>query len=131
MKEPIWIQPKVVFQIHRLQIDEHGGSSGVRDENVIQSALDRPKNLFLYGKKVDVARLASAYLIGLAKNHGFIDGNKRVAAVVTELFLELNGFTLTATDEEWYQAVIEVATTSVSEPKLSSWIRSNIEPISG
>ena len=89
-----------MLAIHDEQLAEHGGRPGIRDLGLLGSALARPKNLALY-EHADVVDLAACYGYGLARNHAFVDGNKRVSAVVTELFLALNGFELTATDAVW------------------------------
>jgi len=83
--------------IHQAQLREHGGTSGVRDEGLLESALARPRHKFAYAKRADVATLAAAYAFGLAKNHGYVDGNKRVAFVAAYVFLGLNGYDLDAT----------------------------------
>src|SRR5436190_23890738 len=89
--EPIWIMQDVVLSIHKRQISEHGGSEGVRDLGLLESALDRPKNLYFYSNpKPNIEKMAASYAYGIVKNHPFIDGNKRVAYVTSQLFLRLN-----------------------------------------
>jgi death-on-curing protein len=92
----IWVGLAVVLAVHDEQIGEHGGGSGVRDDGLLVSALDRPRNIAAYEPGADLSRLAAAYGFGIAKNHPFVDGNKRTALVVMETFLGLNGFDLTA-----------------------------------
>ena len=93
----IWIEEAVVLAVHEEQLAEHGGAVGIRDLGLLQSALARPQHLVAYGKP-DVAALAAAYGYGIARNHPFMDGNKRTAFTVTELFLTLNGYELLADD---------------------------------
>ncbi len=98
MAEIVWVRADVVCAIHQRQIVEHGGAKGVRDENLLLSALARPQNILAYeDAEPDIARLAAAYAFGIAQNHPFIDGNKRVALVVCSTFLKLNGWNLVAT----------------------------------
>jgi death-on-curing protein len=122
-----WVETAVVFAIHDAQIAEHGGSDGLRDENALESALGRPKNLEAFGDPPpDLAALAAAYAFGIAKNHAFIDGNKRTSAVVTETFLELNGMTFSATDAEIVTMWGELASNTISESAFATWLRSKI-----
>src|SRR4051794_28831496 len=94
----IWVADEVALAAHAEQIAEHGGGEGVRDRGALESAMARPRNPAAYGNP-DAASLAAAYAFGIARNHPFVDGNKRIAAVVSETFLLLNGFVLNATDE--------------------------------
>ncbi len=127
MQEPIWITDKAALAIHGRQISEHGGDDGVRDQGLLESALARPRNIFVYEPDtVDWARLAAAYLVGIAKNHPFVDGNKRVAAVVCESFLNKNEVQLHATDEDFYDAVLGVATGTIDEDNLVGWIQQRL-----
>ncbi len=117
----------VTLAIHDRQLAEHGGKSGVRDLGLLDSALARPQNLAAYGgDTVDVAALAAAYAFGIARNHPFIDGNKRVAAVVMELFLDEHGFDLLAEDSELVLAFLRLADGSLSEDELIAWLRARI-----
>jgi death-on-curing protein len=106
---------------------EHGGLSGIRDLGAVQSALARPRNLASYEDCNDLARLAAAYAYGIAKNHGFADGNKRTALVAADLFLILNGYELTSSPAENVLTVLGVADGSLSEQELTVWIRKNIQ----
>lgn len=116
----------VALAIHEAQVAEHGGISGVRDEGLFSSAMARPQNLAGYGDRPDVADLAAAYGFGLARNHPFLDGNKRTAFVVMELFLNLNGWTLEADDVECISMMESVAAGSLPERKLAAWLRTHI-----
>ena len=113
------------MQIHREQIAEHGGSHGVRDEGLLDSALARPRHLHAYQLNASTAARAAAYCYGIARNHPFVDGNKRIAAVVCEAFLMISGKRLTATDEAWYEAVIAVAAGEWDEGQLAEWLSSH------
>ena len=117
-----WVEAGVVFAIHDFQIAEHGGSDGVRDRGAIESALVRPINLALYTEP-DAADLAASHAYGLAKNHGFVDGNKRTAWVAARLFLVDNGHGLTFTVEEAVHIMEQVAAGVVSESELAHWFR--------
>lgn len=120
----VWIDDDVVSAIHETQIAEHGGALGVRDRSLLASALDRPRNATLYSNP-DVAELAALYLLGIVKNHPFVDGNKRVGAVLLELFLDLNGHDLRADDEAMLAITIGVAAGKVTGDELLDWIRAN------
>jgi death on curing protein len=125
-----WLETAVVFAIHDAQIAEHGGTDGLRDENALESALGRPKNIHAYGDPPpDLAALAAAYAFGIAKNHAFLDGNKRTSSVVTETFLELNKFGFTATDAEVVQMWSDLASDAISEPDFAAWLRTKMEKL--
>ncbi len=127
MQEPIWITQNIALAIHNRQISEHGGDGGIRDAGLLASALARPKNIFAYEPEtVGWARLAAAYLVGIAKNHPFVDGNKRVAAVVCESFLNMNDIQLNAPDDEFYAVVLAVATSETIEAEVASWIKTRL-----
>jgi death-on-curing protein len=128
MAEPIWISENLALAIHERQLARHGGMAGVRDRGLLQSALARPKHILAYSPASSgLAELSAAYGFGIAKNHPFIDGNKRTAAVVVELFLELNGASLIADDKSMYQAIMEVADGSLTEEHFAQWIRRHIK----
>ena len=118
----IWVATDVALAAHAEQIAEHGGGEGVRDPGALESAMARPRNLAGYGEP-DVADLAAAYAFGIARNHPFVDGNKRTAAVVSETFLLLNGFTLTATDAEMVVAFLALAAAELDEDEMADWFR--------
>ncbi|MCF6263055.1 MAG: type II toxin-antitoxin system death-on-curing family toxin, partial [Xanthomonadales bacterium] len=94
MKEPSWILPDVVIAVHQMLLAEHGGALGIRDEALLESALNRPLRHFEYADESSIFDLAASYCYGLAKNHPFVDGNKRIALTVAAMFLEINDFTL-------------------------------------
>ena len=121
----IWVDEAVVLAIHEEQIAEHGGSLGLRDSNLLQSALARPRNLMAYGQP-DLADLAASYAFGLAKNHAFVDGNKRVSLVVTETFILLNNGTLIADDAACLDIWLRLAAGQIDEAQLAIWLRENI-----
>ncbi|NNE57107.1 MAG: type II toxin-antitoxin system death-on-curing family toxin [Hellea sp.] len=127
MTEPIWVRDEIVLAVHNRQLAEHGGGTGVRDKGLLASALDRPKNLYHYeGEETGIDRIAAAYAFGIARNHPFVDGNKRTAFVVCLLFLHLNGYSVTASQAEKYQAFLKLAAGSISEAELSGWLRDNM-----
>lgn len=124
-----WINEGVVRAIHEAQLDEHGGGTGLRDEGALSSALARARNRVAYGEAADAATLAAAYAYGIARNHPFVDGNKRVALVVMELFLELNGWLLAADDAECVVAMQSLAAGRVTEDQLTEWVRKHAERV--
>lgn len=128
MGEPIWVRDDVVRAIQGRQLAEHGGDEGIRDENLLLSALARPRNLWAYGDpKPDLAALAAAYAFGIAKNHPFMDGNKRTAYVVCRTFLILNAHDIEAPAGDKYIAFLRVAEGSLDEVALAAWIRSHLQ----
>jgi len=129
MNEPIWVRRDVIELLHTQSIAEHGGADGLRDEGLLESALARPKNLFAYEEVHDPSRLAASCTFGLAKNHPFVDGNKRAAFIAAGLFLRLNGYRLTADQAQATLVVLSVAAGSFSEEELTAWIGKNIEPL--
>jgi len=120
----IWIRKDTVVAIHDEQLAEHGGESGIRSETLLDSALDRPKNKAHYGRPC-AAELAAAYAFGLIKNHPFLDGNKRTAAVVSELFLNLHNAELRATDAQVVATIEGVAAGRISEEELVSFFEAH------
>jgi death-on-curing protein len=127
MAEWIWLDAQVLRAVHEEQLAEHGGSAGVRDEGLFESAVMRPQQLAHYGEP-DVADLAAAYGYGLARNHPFIDGNKRTAFVAVELFLLCNGWTLAADDAACVLTMLAVASGSLDEEAFAGWIRLHQRP---
>jgi death on curing protein len=123
----IWVALAVAEAAHAEQLAEHGGGEGVRDAGLLESAMARPQNLATYGEP-DVAALAAAYGFGIARNHPFIDGNKRTAAVVAETFLALNGYGLLASDAELVVAFLALAAGELSEDELADWFRGHLQP---
>jgi death on curing protein len=121
-----WIGSAVGAAIHAEQMAAHGGGEGVRDIGLLESALARPLQLASYDES-DIVKLAAAYAYGISRNHPFTDGNKRTAAVVSETFISLNGYRLTATDIELVDAILALASGTLSEFDLENWFRSHIE----
>ncbi|MFG1466539.1 type II toxin-antitoxin system death-on-curing family toxin [Xanthobacter sp. DSM 24535] len=128
MDQPRWISKAVVLAIHDEQLSEHGGGQGLRDEGSLEAALDRPRNLLHYGTP-DIAALAAAYAFGLAKNHPFVDGNKRTSFVVTELFLDFNGYELAMDDATAVTTWLSLAAGELSEEALAAKIRDALRPL--
>ncbi len=130
MKEPEWIREDVVRAIHKRQLAEHGGESGVRDEGLLASALIRPRNRWAYEPdQSDLAALAAAYAYGISCNHPFVDGNKRTAYVVCVTFLRMNGYTLAASGLAKFTAFMQLASSELGESALSEWIREHLRPV--
>jgi death on curing protein len=124
--EPRWLSRVVIDAIHHDQLREHGGLPGVRDENVLESALARPQHKWHYGEKTDIPTLAAAYGFGLARNHPYRDGNKRIAFLAMVTFCGINGYDLEATDAEVIGEMLALAEGRVSEEDLVGWIRQHI-----
>ncbi|MDP9990295.1 death-on-curing protein [Variovorax boronicumulans] len=122
-----WIDRRTLILLHDESLAEHGGASGLRDETMLQSALARPLNLVSY-ESPDAADLAAAYGVGLAKNHPFIDGNKRAAFLSVGLFLALNGQRLVATQAEATLVMLDVAASAMNESSFANWIRGHMAP---
>jgi len=122
----IWIVDSVVLAIHEAQLAEHGGMVGVRDEGLLASALARPRNAQAYGEGPDAASLAAAYAFGLSRNHPFLDGNKRTAFVVMELFLDLNGWSLNAEDADCISTMEALASGKLGEKAFAGWLRAHL-----
>jgi death on curing protein len=125
MKRWVWLQKAVVLAIHEDQLTEHGGGVGVRDAGLLESALARPENLAAYGKP-DVADLAAAYGYGISRNHAFIDGNKRTGFVAVELFLEINGNELVASDADCVMTMLAIASGDITESQFAAWLREHV-----
>ena len=124
----IWIDVAVAIAAHNEQLAEHGGAEGVRDANMLESAMARPLNLVAYGDP-DAADLAASYAYGIARNHPFVDGNKRTAAVVSETFLMLNGYRLACDDVALVVTFLSLAAGDLSVEALGDWFRSHLQPI--
>jgi death-on-curing protein len=124
MSEPIWIEDDLVLAIHDRLLVEHGGAEGVRDGSLLQSALGRPLNHMAYASS-DIIELAAKYTAGIVQNHPFVDGNKRTGFVIGVLFLELNGYWFTASEEAAAQAVLELAAGTMDEKNFSEFLRAN------
>lgn len=123
MSEPRWLLQEVVLAIHKMLIAEHGGLPGIRDQGLLDSALARPRQQAAYGKKNSIFQLAAAYSYGLARNHPFVDGNKRIALTAAAVFLEINGHTLNAPEAEAVLMYQQVADGTLTEQALAEWIR--------
>ena len=127
MAQIVWLLEETVIAIHQRQISEHGGSEGLRDEGLLASALARPQNVLAYAQPPpDLAVLAAAYAYGIARNHPFVDGNKRTALVAARTFLLLNGVNLEANQDEKYLTFLQLAQGSLPEEQLAEWIRTRI-----
>lgn len=122
--EPRWLLYEAVLAMHAHQLAEHGGREGIRDTGILDSALQRPMNKHLYGVS-DVFDLAAAYAYGIARNHPFVDGNKRTAFVAGRTFLLINGYTLTAPPKQRYEIFMALAAGELEEDKLATWYRDN------
>jgi death-on-curing protein len=130
METPVWLETEEVLVIHDLQIAEHGGSPGIRDAGLLDSALARPKNLLAYGSpEISLMALAAAYAFGITANHPFIDGNKRTALVVSFTFLELNGLEVLASQEEVYMVFWLLAQSKLQETDFAAWLTENSSEI--
>ncbi len=127
MSGPRWLRLEVVLAVHEQQIAEHGGSTGLRDRGLLESALARPQQKAAYGEP-DLADLAAAYAFGIARNHPFVDGNKRVAFVALELFLRLNGLELVADDQACLAVMLDLAAGAIEEEELAAWLRARTRP---
>ena len=127
MAEIVWLLEATLIAIHHRQIAEHGGGEGLTDEGLLLSALARPQNLLAYGEPPpDLAALAAAYAYGIARDHPFVDGNKRVALVATRTFLLINGANLEATQDEKFLMFRKLAEGSLTEEALADWVRKRI-----
>ena len=124
--EYIWPALAVVLAIHEQQIAEHGGTPGLRDAGLLDAALNRPLNHLAFGDNPDIAHLAAVLAHGVVTSHPFLDGNKRVSAVVTELFLELNGYELVADDSDIVLTWLALAAGERDEEATATWIRKRI-----
>ena len=130
MKRPIWIEFPEALVMHDHALTEHGGGQGLRDQAMLESALARPKNLQAYSRKrVSLAQLAAAYAFGIARNHPFVDGNKRTALIVSFTFMELNGFEIQAAPENTYLTFLELAGGKVDDQDLADWLHRHAVPI--
>ena len=120
-----WVAMSVVLAIHEQQIAEHGGTQGIRDLGLLESALARPQNLAAYGEP-DLAAMAAAYAFGVARNHPFLDGNKRTSYVATVVFLRLNGLDISADEATRLDVWLSLAAGEMTEEQLTDWIRSHV-----
>jgi death on curing protein len=125
--EPVWLDAEVALAIHDRQLAEHGGGTGVRAPDMLESALGRPVNQWHYGED-DCCALAAAYAFGVARNHPFVDGNKRTAWVLARLFLALNGVTISFPPDDAITTVLALAAGELSEDELADWFRGHVSP---
>jgi len=128
--EPVWIEERDALVLHDRLLALHGGASGVRDGTLLQSALARPRQHYSYAESTDVADMAAAYTAGIIRNHPFVDGNKRTGFLVGILFLELNGYRFTASEEDATQAVLALAAGTLDEPGYTAFLRASASPAS-
>jgi death-on-curing protein len=126
--EPRWLTVATVLAIHADQIEAHGGTLGLRDRGLLEAALDRPRNRFHYEPDADLCDLAASCSLGIAKNHPFIDGNKRVAFQAMYVLLGLNGPRITAEESDVVSLMLSVASGATPEPELADWLRNNTAP---
>jgi death on curing protein len=129
VNQPIWISKKAVLAMHSEQLAEHGGSDDIRDETLLDSALAKPLNVFAYADKPDIFRLAASYAFGIARNHAFLDGNKRTALAVSITFLDRNGWDIVAPKEDFYFTFLHLADGSLSEEELTAWFTKYAVPL--
>lgn len=125
MREPRWLGMSLMLAVHSDQVRSHGGSLGVRDPGLLESALARPRNRHEYEPDADLSALAAAYGFGIAKNHPFVDGNKRVAFQAMYIFLGLNGLRIEAEETEVVALVLALASGELAEAKLAEWLRAH------
>lgn len=127
MKAPEWVLPEVVFAAHEQSLAQFGGSAGVREAGLLDSALGKPPNLFAYGRP-DLFELAASYAFGIIRNHPFIDGNKRTGFVVAVVFLELNGRSFRAAEADAALQTLALAAGEMTEAQFAAWLRANSRP---
>jgi death-on-curing protein len=128
VNEPLWLRRAWVDALHFRQLQRFGGRYGVRDDNTVESALARPHQQWACAEQKEMASLAAAYGDGLARNHGYSDGNKPIAFVAMAVFLELNGWTLHAPEADVVRVMLAVATGTMSEAELAGWVRAHLRP---
>lgn len=126
MKEPIWIEERDALAIHDRLLVLHGGATGLRDVGLLISALARPRHHSVYAESTDLVDLAAACTVGIVRNHPVVDGNKRTGFVVGVLFLELNGYSFTASEEEAAHAVQDLAAGNLDETGYNAFLRDNV-----
>lgn len=127
MKEPVWVEKEALLLLHSKALARFGGAEGLRDEGLLDSALARPHNAFHYDGQREIAALAASYAFGLAKNHPFVDGNKRAAFMAMGVFLAMNGWALTADSVDAIQAVMALAGGEIGEGEFAAWLKRNIK----
>jgi len=122
----VWVEKSALLVLHEHSIMRHGGSRGIRDEGLLESALARPQNLLAYVENVSLAQIGASYAFGLAKNHPFVDGNKRAAFGALGISLKANGWNLTAPQAEAALTILRVAAGAMTEEELAAWIENNL-----
>ncbi len=121
MKEPDWVLTEVVAAVHQMLLAEHGGAPGIRDHTLLESALNRPRQRFEYAVDSSIFDLAASYCYGLASNHPFVDGNKRIALTIAAIFLEINGYVLASPEPDAVVVIKDLAAGKLTEKDLSRW----------
>ncbi|MDA0306209.1 MAG: type II toxin-antitoxin system death-on-curing family toxin [Proteobacteria bacterium] len=129
MKAPVWLLSEAVVVVQEIQIDRYGGSAGLRDEGLLESALARPVNKQAYDGKVTVFDLAAAYGFGLARNHPFVDGNKRIAFAAMAIFLSENGYELAPEKMDALETIMKLAAGDIEEDELAGWVEANSQKL--
>jgi death-on-curing protein len=129
VNEPIWLDVRDALTLHQRSLAVHGGGVGVRDVGLLESAIARPRQLQAYADAPDLVELAAAYAIGLIRNHPFADGNKRIGFLLCVLFLELNGYEFTATEESATTMVLALAARTIEEREFALWVRTNSQKL--
>lgn len=127
MSEPVWIDERDALAIHDQLLVLDGGAPGVRDQGLLESALARPRQIHAYADHPDLVDISAAYTAGIVRNHPFVDGNKRTGFILDVLFLELNGYRFTATEEAAAQAVLGLAAGTLKEAVFGAWVRANVK----
>ena len=128
MKEPDWVLAEVVTAVHQMLLAEHGGAPGIRDHTLLESALNRPRQRFEYADDSSIFDLAASYCYGLASNHPFVDGNKRIALTVAAIFLEINGYFLDSPEPDTVVVIKDLAAGRLTEEDLSHWFSEHSFP---
>ncbi len=124
MKRPVWLDRNDCLAIHEIMLAQHGGLAGVRDEGLLESALAKPRNLFVHGSPI-LAELAASYAAGISHNHPFLDGNKRTGFMLAATFLELNGLVFTASEESVVENTLALAAGKLKEAGYAAWLNAN------
>ena len=126
-REPVWIEERDAIAIHDRLLALHGGATGLRDQRLLESALDRPRQHHAYASHVDIVEMAALYTAGIVQNHPFVDGNKRTGFVIGVLFMELNGFPFNASEADATQAMFALASGKLDEAAYGAWLRANVK----
>jgi death on curing protein len=124
VKEPVWVNREDCLAVHEIMLAQHGGLAGVGDEGLLESALSKPRNLFAYAKPTRV-EMAASYAAGIILNHPFLDGNKRTGFMVAAVFLEVNGYEFTATEESVVENTLGLAAGRLKEKDYAAWLKEN------